>query len=107
MRSAKQLDKLFSLSIMILGTVVPMLSMLGVGKHLSVAFSALVPIVQGFNMNLQPNAKYKELERVHKLCIAEAHHFLSLTGDYHEAHEHDEHEIKHFLEAIEHHRAAK
>ena len=103
----QKLDKLLSLTIMFLGTMVPMLHMFGAGQQQTVAISALVPIMQGVNMNLQPHAKCEQLTRVRSACISEGHHFMSLTGEYHEAQGHDDHEIKHFLEMIESHRSVK
>lgn len=102
-----KLDKMLSLSIMILGTVVPMMHMFHVPANVSVCISVMIPILQGISMNLAPHEKAAQLETIKSACISEGHHFLSLTGEYHEADHHDEEEIKHFLEAIEAHRHAK
>ena len=76
-------------------------------------------------MNLAPHERASELDRIKAACISEGHHFLSLTGEYHEAvwwisrnelcvvsasivqDHHDEEEIKHFLEQIDSHRHVK
>jgi len=107
LKSAHKLDKFLSLSIMVLGTLMPMCHMFHVPTHVSVGLASLIPILQGINMNMQPHQKVSQLEKVKAACITEGHHFLSLTGDYCESDHHDEEEIKHFLEAIESHRHIK
>eukprot|EP00657_Telonema_sp_P-1_P002212 TRINITY_DN15225_c0_g1_i1.p1 TRINITY_DN15225_c0_g1~~TRINITY_DN15225_c0_g1_i1.p1 ORF type:complete len:170 (-),score=24.25 TRINITY_DN15225_c0_g1_i1:9-518(-) len=106
LRYYQTMDKVFALTIMCLGTFVPMMHMFSVPRHLSVAVSSLIPILQGINMNLQPGPKAQGLARVRALCLSEGHHFLSLTGEYHESDHHEDHEIKHFLEMVSTHRSA-
>ena len=84
-----------------------MCHMFHVPTHVSVGLAALIPILQGINMNMAPFEKVAQLEKVKAAMVSEGHHFLSLTGDYSESDHHDEEEIKHFLEAIESHRHIK
>jgi len=100
------LDKALSLTIMILGTLVPMLHLMGFSSQQCAIVGAAIPLLQGLNLKFQPHKKMIELERVKTACMSEGHHFFSLTGEYHDHEDHsDAH--RHFLETIEGHRGKK
>eukprot|EP00658_Telonema_sp_P-2_P085115 TRINITY_DN9630_c0_g1_i3.p1 TRINITY_DN9630_c0_g1~~TRINITY_DN9630_c0_g1_i3.p1 ORF type:complete len:691 (-),score=166.44 TRINITY_DN9630_c0_g1_i3:160-2232(-) len=99
------LDKILSLSIMVLGTLVPMLHLMGFKPMTSALVGGCVPLLQGINMNFQPHKRAMEHERIRDACMSEGHHFFSLTGEYH-GEDHNS-EVKHFLASIEAHRTKK
>lgn len=113
LKLAHKLDKFLSLLIMVLGSVMPMLHMMGVPSSQCAAFGTLIPLLQGINMNLAPHKRVLQLEQVRDNCCSEAHHFLTATGEYHDFEDEETGQydfaaaIKHFLEHIEHHFAAK